>query len=144
MRCKIAKKNNSCIVLADLKSRNPHPYGPRNALFSSISVIPHCINLVVAVFPYICGHFPDKHSKGLSLFLHPKNFYKFNAAISILLIGEKQLQIKMFDDRITVESPGILPGIVRLNNLRTVHFSRSPNIARFLREYDYVQEFGMG
>ena len=50
----------------------------------------------------------------------------------------------MFDDRITVESPGILPGIVRLNNLRTVHFSRNPNIARFLHEYDYVQEFGEG
>lgn len=54
------------------------------------------------------------------------------------------IQIKMFDDRITVESPGILPDIVRLNNLRTVHFSRNPNIARFLHEYDYVQEFGEG
>ena len=54
------------------------------------------------------------------------------------------IQIKMFDDRITVESPGILPGIVRLNNLRTVHFSRNPNIARFLHEYDDVQEFGEG
>lgn len=54
------------------------------------------------------------------------------------------IQIKMFDDRITVESPGILPGIVRLNNLRSVHFSRNPNIARFLHEYDYVQEFGEG
>ncbi len=50
----------------------------------------------------------------------------------------------MFDDRSTVESPGILPEIVRLNNLRTVHFSRNPNIARFLHEYDYVQEFGEG
>ena len=33
---------------------------------------------------------------------------------------------------------------MRLNNLRTVHFSRNPNIARFLHEYDYVQEFGEG
>lgn len=54
------------------------------------------------------------------------------------------IQIKMFDDHITVESPGILPGIVRLNNLRTVHFSRNPQIAQFLHEYDYVQEFGEG
>lgn len=59
-------------------------------------------------------------------------------------IKETDIQIKMFNDRITVESPGILPGIVRLNNLRTVHFSRNPNIARFLHEYDYVQEFGEG
>lgn len=50
----------------------------------------------------------------------------------------------MFDDHITVESPGTLPGIVRLSNIRTVHFSRNPKIARFLQEYDYVKEFGEG
>ena len=54
------------------------------------------------------------------------------------------IQIKMFDDHITVESPGTLPGIVRLSNIRTVHFSRNPKIARFLQEYDYVKEFGEG
>jgi ATP-dependent DNA helicase RecG len=54
------------------------------------------------------------------------------------------IQVKMFDDRITVESPGSLPGIVRLNNIRTVHFSRNPKIAEFLHEYRYVQEFGEG
>jgi ATP-dependent DNA helicase RecG len=54
------------------------------------------------------------------------------------------IQIKMFDDRITVESPGSLPGIVRLNNIRTVHFSRNPKIAEYLHEYEYVQEFGEG
>ena len=54
------------------------------------------------------------------------------------------IQIKMFDDRIVVESPGNLPGIVRFNNIRQVHFSRNPKIAAFLHEYDYVQEFGEG
>jgi len=54
------------------------------------------------------------------------------------------IQIKMFDDRITVESPGVLPGIVLLNNLRTVHFSRNPKIAEFLHQYEYVTEFGEG
>ena len=54
------------------------------------------------------------------------------------------IQIKMFDDRLVVESPGILPGMVRLNNMRTVHFSRNPRIAVFLHQYDYVQEFGEG
>lgn len=54
------------------------------------------------------------------------------------------IQIKMFDDRLVVESPGNLPGIVRLNNMRQVHFSRNPKIAAFLHEYDYVQEFGEG
>lgn len=50
----------------------------------------------------------------------------------------------MFDDHITVESPGTLPGIVRLNNIRQVHFSRNPKIAEFLHEYEYVKEFGEG
>lgn len=54
------------------------------------------------------------------------------------------IQIKMFDDRITVESPGTLPGAVRLDNMRYVHFSRNPKIAQFLHEYEYVQEFGEG
>ena len=35
------------------------------------------------------------------------------------------IQIKMFDDHITVESPGTLPGTVRLNNMREIHFSRN-------------------
>ncbi|MCI5829954.1 MAG: ATP-binding protein [Treponema sp.] len=54
------------------------------------------------------------------------------------------IQIKMFDDHITVESPGTLPGTVRLNNMREIHYSRNPKIAMFLHEYEYVREFGEG
>ncbi len=54
------------------------------------------------------------------------------------------IQIKIFDDHFVVESPGNLPGIVRLHNMRQVHFSRNPKIAALLQEYDYVQEFGEG
>lgn len=48
----------------------------------------------------------------------------------------------MFDNHITVVSPGILPCIVRIKNFRTVHFSRNPKIAEFLHQYEYVKEFG--
>ena len=54
------------------------------------------------------------------------------------------IQIKMFDDRITVESPGNLPSIVRLDNMRHVHFSRNPLIAQFLKAHKFVREFGEG
>lgn len=54
------------------------------------------------------------------------------------------IQIKMFDDHITVESPGTLPGTVRLNNMREIHFSRNPKMAQLLHEYEYVREFGEG
>ena len=33
-------------------------------------------------------------------------------------IGGTDIQIKMFDDHFVVESPGILPGMVRINNIR--------------------------
>ena len=54
------------------------------------------------------------------------------------------IHIKMFDDKIVVESPGTLPGLVRLNNIRSVHFSRNPKIAGFLKDHKYVKEFGEG
>ena len=54
------------------------------------------------------------------------------------------IQIKLFDDHYTVESPGILPGRVRLNNMRTTHFSRNPKIAAFMKEYEFIREFGEG
>ncbi len=59
-------------------------------------------------------------------------------------IGGTDIQIKMFDDHFTVESPGILPGLVRVSNIREFHFSRNPKIVELLNEYDFVKEFGEG
>lgn len=47
-------------------------------------------------------------------------------------------------DHFAVESPGTLPGLVRTNNIREIHFSRNPKIFEFLHEYEYVKEFGEG
>ena len=54
------------------------------------------------------------------------------------------IQIKMYDDHFDVESPGLLPGIVRVNNIREFHFSRNPKIVELLAEYDLVKEYGEG
>ena len=54
------------------------------------------------------------------------------------------IQIKMFDDRIVVESPGKLPGLVKIDNIRHTHFSRNPKIAEFLKTYNFVKEYGEG
>ena len=43
-----------------------------------------------------------------------------------------------------MESPGLLPGIVRVNNIREFHFSRNPKIVELLTEYDLVKEYGEG
>lgn len=42
------------------------------------------------------------------------------------------------------KSGRIEPGRVRLNNMRTTHFSRNPKIAAFMKEYEFIREFGEG
>ena len=54
------------------------------------------------------------------------------------------IRVKRFDNHYVVESPGILPGMVRIDNIRQMHFSRNPKIVEFMREYKLVKEFGEG
>lgn len=54
------------------------------------------------------------------------------------------IRIKLFDDRLEVESPGRLPGLVRLDNIRSTRYSRNPRIARVLAELGLVRELGEG
>ena len=61
-----------------------------------------------------------------------------------LSITGTDIQVKLFDDRLVVESPGNLPGLVRPDNIRHTHFSRNPRLARYLKAYKYVKEFGEG
>ncbi len=55
-----------------------------------------------------------------------------------------EIQIKMFDNRLVFETPGNLPSIVRVDNIRYTHFSRNPKIANYLKTYEFVKEFGEG
>ena len=50
----------------------------------------------------------------------------------------------LFDDRLEVDSPGTLAGMVKKENIRYTHFSRNPKIAAFLKDYGYVKEYGEG
>lgn len=54
------------------------------------------------------------------------------------------IQVKLFDTHMIVESPGILPGLVRTDNIRNMHFSRNPKIAQYMRAFKLVKEFGEG
>lgn len=73
----------------------------------------------------------------------------FEAVINALTHRSYTLQgdhirIALFDDRMEVESPGRLPGLVRPDNIRTTRYSRNPRIARVLVELGYVRELGEG
>jgi ATP-dependent DNA helicase RecG len=59
-------------------------------------------------------------------------------------IGGDHVRVEIFDDRIEVESPGRLPGLVRLENIRSTRFARNPRIARALNDLGYGRELGEG
>lgn len=50
----------------------------------------------------------------------------------------------MSDDHFTVESPGVLPGLVLIDNIQEFHFSRNTKIVELLNEYNLVKELGEG
>jgi ATP-dependent DNA helicase RecG len=59
-------------------------------------------------------------------------------------IGGDHIRIELFDDRLAVESPGRLPGLVRLDNIRSSHFARNPRIARAMSDLGYGRQLGEG
>jgi ATP-dependent DNA helicase RecG len=59
-------------------------------------------------------------------------------------IGGDHIRIELFDDRIEVKSPGRLPGLVRLENIRSTRFARNPRVARALSDIRYGRELGEG
>lgn len=54
------------------------------------------------------------------------------------------IRILMYDDRLEIHSPGKLPNIVTIENIREERFSRNPRIARVLTELGWVREMNEG
>ena len=54
------------------------------------------------------------------------------------------IKIAMFDDRLEITSPGKLPNIVTVDNIRLTRYSRNPRIARVLTEFGWVRELNEG
>ncbi|MGH2498829.1 MAG: ATP-binding protein [Candidatus Limnocylindria bacterium] len=59
-------------------------------------------------------------------------------------LGGDHIRIEAFDDRLEVESPGRLPGLVRIENIRSTRFARNPRIARAMADLGYGRELGEG
>lgn len=59
-------------------------------------------------------------------------------------IGGDHVRVEVFDDRVVVESPGRLPGLVRLENIRSTRFARNPRVARAVSDLGYGRELGEG
>ncbi|WP_371807463.1 ATP-binding protein [Adlercreutzia sp. ZJ141] len=54
------------------------------------------------------------------------------------------IRVSIFDDRMEIQSPGKLPNLVTLENLRHTRWSRNPVIARTLVELVWVRELNEG
>ncbi len=59
------------------------------------------------------------------------------------LTGQK-VQVRMFDDRLEIESPGGLAGPVTLDTLETRRYSRNPRLAQTMYTLRLVEEMGTG
>lgn len=59
-------------------------------------------------------------------------------------IRGEHIKVIMFDDRIEIYSPGLLPNIVTIENILQQRYSRNPRIARILSEFGWVKEMNEG
>ncbi len=59
-------------------------------------------------------------------------------------LAGRRIEVRMFDDRLEIISPGGLPGHITLDNIVDEHFSRNPRIVRGLFYGGYIEELGLG
>jgi ATP-dependent DNA helicase RecG len=59
-------------------------------------------------------------------------------------LSGRRIEIRMFDDRLEVQSPGGLPGYITLDNIVEEHFSRNPRIVHGLFQWGFIEELGLG
>ena len=56
----------------------------------------------------------------------------------------RYILVSMYDDRLEIESPGKLPNIVTIENIKETRYSRNPRIARLLTDFGWVRELNEG
>lgn len=56
----------------------------------------------------------------------------------------RSIEIRMYDDRLEISSPGGLPAHMTLDNLVDEHYSRNPRIVNGLYHWGYIEELGLG
>ncbi|NLE77801.1 MAG: transcriptional regulator [Chloroflexi bacterium] len=56
----------------------------------------------------------------------------------------RRIEVRMFDDRLEITSPGGLPGYITLDNIVDEHFSRNPRLVSGLFQWGYIEELGLG
>ena len=114
-----------------------------NAIPNIITDVRKFINTQLREFQYL-----DKEGKFKIMPEYPE-FAWFEGIVNALthrnysMRGE-HIKVLMFDDRIEILSPGLLPNIVTIENILNQRYSRNPRIARILCEFGWVKEMNEG
>lgn len=101
------------------------------------------INTQIRDFQYL-----DKDGKFKSMPEYPE-FAWFEGIVNALThrnysIRGEHIKVLIFDDRLEIISPGLLPNIVTIENILHQRYSRNPRIARVLSEFGWVKEMNEG
>ncbi|MBI1801385.1 MAG: putative DNA binding domain-containing protein [Chloroflexi bacterium] len=59
-------------------------------------------------------------------------------------LGGRRIELRMFDDRLEIISPGGLAGYITVDNIVEEHFSRNPRLVHGLYQWGYIEELGLG
>jgi ATP-dependent DNA helicase RecG len=59
-------------------------------------------------------------------------------------LSGRRIEVRMFNDRMEIISPGGLPGHITLDNIIEEHFSRNPRIVKGLFYWGFIEELGLG
>lgn len=67
-----------------------------------------------------------------------------NAVIHRNYFVQDDIQVRFFDDRVEIESPGTYPGHITVENIRTERFARNPLILRTLNRFQTAPNLDIG
>jgi ATP-dependent DNA helicase RecG len=67
-----------------------------------------------------------------------------NAVIHRNYFVQDDIQVRFFDDRVEIESPGTYPGHITVGNIRSERFARNPLILRTLNRFQIAPNLDIG
>ncbi|MBU1000294.1 putative DNA binding domain-containing protein [Patescibacteria group bacterium] len=117
--------------------------------FSIEGPLLHQIKQMLSYFREVVNNSSPKLSGGVfkpSLLIPEWAFQEAvtNAVIHRNYSVQNDIQIRFFDDRIEIESPGTYPGHITVGNIRMERFSRNPIIQRTLNRFQSAPNLDIG
>jgi len=59
-------------------------------------------------------------------------------------LSGRATEVRMYDDRLEITSPGGLPAYITVDNIVDEHYSRNPRLVNGLFQWKYIEELGLG